>query len=123
MIRRSILCLALVLLPSPTLAADPTARLHDLIDREWEARLQADPLLATSVGRHDFDDRLPAVAPEDLARRADAARGFLRELAGIERGALSPEDAASYDTLKRQLEDRVADIELGKDQMPFNTDS
>ena len=125
-LRPFLLVFVLALLPVPAVAAnaaDAAARLHDLFDREWEERLQEDPLHATAVGRHDYDDRLPAVAPEDLARRAEAARGFLRELAAVDRGALSPDDAASYDTLKKQLEDRVADIELGKDQMPFNTDS
>lgn len=64
-----LLCLGLACLPAPAAAADEAARLHDLFHREWELRLKEDPLFATSVGRHEYDDRLPAMAPEDLARR------------------------------------------------------
>src|SRR5436305_11176093 len=65
-----LLCLGLACLPAPVRAADEPARLHDLFHREWELRLQEDPLFATSVGRHEYDDRLPSVTPENLARRA-----------------------------------------------------
>ena len=33
-------------------AADDVQTLHALFDREWEGRMQRDPMFATSVGRH-----------------------------------------------------------------------
>ena len=51
--------------------ADEAARLWALFDREWEIRLEENPLFATSVGRHEWNDRLPAMRPADLERRRD----------------------------------------------------
>ncbi|RPH56395.1 DUF885 domain-containing protein [bacterium] len=115
--------LCAVLTVPPVFAADETARLHDLFKREWEARLKENPLLATSVGRHEYDHLLPSATPADLEREAAAARAFLKELDGIDRGKLSPADAVNSDIFRRQLENRVTDYELGDYQMPFNSDS
>ena len=118
-----LLCLGLACLPAPVRAADEPARLHDLFHREWELRLQEDPLFATSVGRHEYDDRLPSVTPENLARRAGEDKAFLAELAAIDRGKLSAEDAVNYDIFRNQLAEGIAAWEMGEDQMPFNADS
>src|SRR5258707_2280341 len=98
-----LLCLGLACLPAPVRAADEPARLHDLFHREWEYRLKEDPLAATSVGRHEYDDRLPSVSTEDLARRAAAGKTFLAELTAIDRSRLSSEDAVSYDIFRHQI--------------------
>jgi uncharacterized protein (DUF885 family) len=118
-----LLCLGLAFLPAPVRAADELARLHDLFHREWEYRLKEDPLQATSVGRHEYDDQLPSLTTEDLARRAAADKAFLAELAAIDRGKLSSEDGVNYDIFRSQLADGIASWELGEDQMPFNADS
>ena len=59
--------LALIALPA---VADEVARLHALFDKNWETRLRESPTFATSVGRHEYDDRLPSVTPADLAQDA-----------------------------------------------------
>jgi len=58
---------------------------HALVDEEWEARLREEPLLASSVGDHRYDDRLPSVAPADLQRGADRRRSTLQRLQAIDR--------------------------------------
>jgi uncharacterized protein (DUF885 family) len=118
-----LLCLGLACLPAPVRAADETARLHDLFHREWEYRLKEDPLFATTVGRHEYNDRLPDISTEDLARRAAAGKAFLAELAAIDRTTLSNLDAVNYDIFRGQLADGIASWELGEDQLPFNADS
>jgi uncharacterized protein (DUF885 family) len=118
-----LLCIGLSCLPAPVRAADEPARLHDLFHREWEYRLKEDPTLATTVGRHEYDDRLPSLTTEDLARRAAADKAFLAELAAIDRVKLSSLDAVNYDIFREQLDDGLASWELGEDQMPFNADS
>ncbi len=129
MLRRSLLALFLCTLLAPLAgraAADPgspAARLHDLFDREWEWRLEEDPEFATSVGRHEYDDRLTNTSPEDLARRAESTKGFLAELKAIPTAQLLPEDQTSAEVFRRQLEMRLADFELGDDEMPINADS
>ena len=45
--------------PAAAAPQDETARLHDLFRRAWEEGLKENPLTATYVGRHEYDDRLP----------------------------------------------------------------
>ncbi|MFL6260330.1 MAG: DUF885 domain-containing protein [Thermoanaerobaculia bacterium] len=122
--KRLLLFLLSLSLPAiPALAADEASRLHDLFKREWEIRLKEDPLFATSVGRHEYDDRLPSVTLADLQRENTEAKAFLDELKGIDRAKLPAADQVNYDIFRRQLENRIADFELGDYQMPFNADS
>ena len=112
--------LALLALP---VCADDVARLHALFDRTWELNLREDPLFATSVGRHDYNDRLPAIAPADLERQYEFAQQALAELASIDRAKLPAFEAVNYDEFKRQLEVGIGNYELGDYQLPFNADS
>jgi hypothetical protein len=54
--------------PSPR--ADGTeARLHALFEAEWERGLREDPLQATYLGDHRFDDRWPDVSAAALGKK------------------------------------------------------
>lgn len=119
------LALSLALLAAPAFSqpTDEAARLHALFDREWEVRLKEDPTFATSVGRHEYNALLQSMTPADLERRAKAARATLEELKTIDRAKLGPVDVVNYDMFRRQMENRIADFELGDYQMPFNADS
>jgi uncharacterized protein (DUF885 family) len=129
---RALVSLALLAcLLSPAVASAQAAeartgeakRLYDLFDREWENRLREDPFTATSVGRHEYDDRLPSMTPVDLKRRDEQTRAFLAELDAIDRSKLTPEDQVNADIFRAQLEDRVQGYRFGDYQMPFNADS
>src|SRR2546428_8125744 len=89
-----------------------SADFHRLLDEEWEARLREEPLLASSVGDHRYDDRLPSVAPADLQRAAGRRRTTLQRLQAIDRAGLDGPDRISYDMLARELNDDVADYEV-----------
>ncbi len=102
---------------------DDAGRLHDLFDREWAFRVLENPLLATSVGRHEYDDRLPVVGSVDQHRRGKTWRGFLAELRRIDRAALSLGDKVNYDIFEQQLEVLVAEIEFRSYEIPLNADS
>ena len=85
MMRRALtLFLAALFLASAAWPNDEARRLWALFDREWETRLEEDPLFATSVGRHEWNDRLPSMRPADLERRRAAWSGFLDDLDGID---------------------------------------
>jgi uncharacterized protein (DUF885 family) len=105
------------------LAVAVSAEFHRLVDEEWEARLREQPLLATSIGDHRYDDRLPSAAPADLQRAADRRRSTLQRLETIDRAGLDAADRISYDMLARELRDAVADHEFGTWQLPINADS
>src|SRR5688572_18576670 len=109
--------------PSAVHGADEAARLRALFDKEWQWRLRENPLFATSVGVHDYNDKLPAVSVADEARRAEDVRGFLRELGAIDRAKLERADQVNHDIFRRQLEDGLKSFEFGEYQMPLNADS
>jgi uncharacterized protein (DUF885 family) len=117
------LVLLLTLIAMPLAAADEVARLHALFEKTWETRLRESPMFATSVGRHEFDDRLGSMTPADLERRHAQAKAALAELAAIDRAQLPPAEVVNADIFRRQLENAVESYELGDYQMPFNADS
>lgn len=123
MTRRLPVFVVLCLFSISAYAADDVARLHALFDKAWETQLRENPMFATSVGRHEYDDRLASMTPADLARRNDERKGWLAELNDIDRSALPPEEIVNYDMFKRQLVDGIEGYELGDYQMPFNADS
>ena len=71
---------AVLALATAAWPAGEDKRLAALFEREWELRLAEDPLFATSVGRHEWNDRLPSMRSEDLERRRRAWQGMLDEL-------------------------------------------
>ena len=109
--------------PSQTESVDDeSTRLHALFAREWDFRTREDPLLATSVGRHEFDHLLPSVAIEDLERQVETWRQMLAELDAIDRAQLDGTDAVSFDIFRSQLESFIEDFEYGAYQIPLTVD-
>jgi len=90
---------------------DATDRLHQLFDEAWTYRLQKNPLFATSVGVHDYNDELPEVSVEAAQRRLERERTFLDRLRDIDRAVLSPEDRLNYDLFEQVRERRIAELE------------
>jgi uncharacterized protein (DUF885 family) len=121
--RTAILLLATLSFAATARSAVEADRLRALFDREWEVRLEEDPLFATSVGRHEWNDRLPSMRPRDLERRRDLWQGMLDELAAIDSGQLAPADRINAEIFRRQLESRVLDHRFGGYRLPINSDS
>jgi hypothetical protein len=61
----SVLAAAALLVGCQT--GDPSSQLPALFDKEWDFRVSEDPLLATSVGNHTANDRLPSMSEADQA--------------------------------------------------------
>ena len=120
---RRLLALLTVLFTASGVSGDDVARLHALFDRTWEFQLKEDPTFATSVGRHEYNDRLPSIAPEDLERQYQFAKSALAELKTIDRAKLPPFEVANYDEFQRQLDVAIGNYELADYQLPFNADS
>src|ERR1041385_2486747 len=114
------LVLLLTLIAMPLAAADEVTRLHALFDKTWETSLRESPMFATSVGRHEYDDRLASVTPADLARRNEMRKQELAELKAIDRGKLPPNEVVNYDMFLRDLDESIEGYELGDYQMPIN---
>ncbi len=118
----------LALLAATALPLEAQARpnaateLHELLADAWEFELRENPLFATSVGDHRYDDRLPSVGAEAEGRRAAGRRAFLERLARIDRAGLGDVDRVSYDMLAGQLGDALAEFGFRAYEMPINAD-
>lgn len=101
----------------------PEEELHQLFEEAWDFRMQENPLQATNVGVHDFNDRLPSITEEDYQRRLNEQRDFLERLGGIPREQLTRQDQISYDIFEQLTEDRIADLEFKSYQIPITVRS
>jgi uncharacterized protein (DUF885 family) len=102
---------------------DPKKRLDSLIADAWEFGLVENPLLATAVGDHRFDYRLPSMTKADLDRRAVHSRQFLDRLLEIDIGGLAPADRISARMLERELRDDLEAHRFGDWRLPLTSDS
>jgi len=69
------------------------------------------PGVATRLGDHRYDDRLPDVSPEALATERRALDGFAARLAAIDTAALSPELRVDAAMLADNVARRVFDLD------------
>jgi uncharacterized protein (DUF885 family) len=99
------------------------SRFNGLLSEAWEFRLAEDPIFATSVGDHRFDDRLPAAGIADEARRTEKFRDFRKRLLAIDASGLNEIDRESYALFQRELDDAISDFELHGYRFPINADS
>jgi uncharacterized protein (DUF885 family) len=109
--------------PRSETANDAGRSLRTLVDREWEWRLEDWPLLASSIGDHRYDDRLPAVTLDAFAERAKRTEAFLQDLSRIDRSALSSADRINFDMFQAQLEERREAWRFDEHLMPLNADT
>jgi uncharacterized protein (DUF885 family) len=72
-------------------------RFRQLLDSDWQWRMEQYPELATRNGDHRFDDRLTDASPEAVARRDQHDREQLKALKRIDVDVLTGEDRISYD--------------------------
>lgn len=87
--------------PAPTSAAGPgDAKLDALVHRYLDGLFRAKPHLATFMGDHRFDDRLPDLSPAAVSRREAELTAQQRELDAILRaGGLGADARADADIL------------------------
>ena len=119
-----VLCGALVLAvgcQGPGISPDDD--LNALLDEAWDFQMSEFPTYATEVGIHDYNDRLPSMALEDLERRAEYWQGTLDRLQAIDRGSLGAEAQINYDMFTQRVQDRVAEFEFNHHLLPITAES
>ena len=103
-------------------AAD--AAYKQLVRARFDAQMAANPVLATSVGIHDHDERLGSRTRAAIEERIAGSRRYLADLEALDAGALSPEAAFEReiallgarravfdDEVQRQWEQRASAID------------
>ncbi|HEX4509601.1 MAG TPA: DUF885 domain-containing protein [Burkholderiaceae bacterium] len=102
---------------------DADARFLQLVEIEWAWRLAQFPQFATSVGEHRHDDRLERVDAQTRRERLENWRRTRTQLAKIPVGEMSPERRIDRAVYEHQLDAFIADLEVGADLLPINSDS
>ena len=102
---------------APTAPATATKQQLDaLFEDYFEASLRANPLLATYIGDHRFNDQLPnSIGPEYRAAARALNEKYLAAIRAIDPAQLSPADRISYDIFVYERE-----REVRGDRFPFH---
>jgi uncharacterized protein (DUF885 family) len=103
-----------------TPALTPTQLFHQLLEDEWEARMQADPLFATTTGDHRYNDRLPDASESGYASWLEAVRGYIRRLREINPDQLVEGDRLNYQIFSRLLENEQHELEFHSYRLPIS---
>lgn len=85
----------------------PRGRLKAIFAEFWDDELRSDPLEATFVGDHRYDDRLADVSEAAHEARILRDRQHREALAGIDPQSLSPTERVDREVLLTTLDDRL----------------
>ncbi len=100
----------------------PSSELAEIFEKEWAFSLKENPLRATSVGVHDYNDRLPSAKRADFQRRLDFRESLLQELQNIDTNQLSHSDRINFELFRFQQENSVAQLKAQSYLMPINAE-
>ena len=82
----------------PAQTNDTRQQLDALFESYFEDNLRANPLLATYIGDHRYDDQLPnSIGPQYLAASRALNQKYLAAIRALDPDSLSPADRISYD--------------------------
>ena len=75
LILAGLICISVMVVGCSAPAGESSVdELHALFDEAWDFQMQENPMWATAVGIHDYNDRLPSLTIEDEERRAEYYR-------------------------------------------------
>lgn len=115
--------LLLLALPAPLHAQDKTSAakdLHALFDAEWERGLRENPVGATYLGDHRFDDRWPDLSPAAMQAAHDGDVAARARLERIPPGELSAEDQLNRELFRRQTQASLDEYQYGSRYTPLS---
>ncbi|MGE5198161.1 MAG: DUF885 domain-containing protein [Rhodospirillaceae bacterium] len=102
-------------------ATDAGQQLHALFERYFEDTLRLNPVMATYIGDHRYDDQLPnTIGPVYRTEARAMNERYLAEVKAIDPAALSPADRISYDIFVRERERERAAERFPGHLLPIN---
>jgi uncharacterized protein (DUF885 family) len=102
-------------------AKSESEKLNKLLENSWEDYLKLNPITATSIGDHRYDDQFPNDISEEYRAHEKAIYAkYLKELMTIDRNALVGQDRLSYDIFKLQGETAVERFNFDTQLTPIN---
>jgi uncharacterized protein (DUF885 family) len=115
-----LLALSTAALPMPAQAA-PSDDLRAVIDAHWAWWLKENPVSASSLGVHEYDDQLGDISLAGQDRSASEAQKLLDRLNAIPDAGLSDAERANKGVLARLLSDQIEGNRYGQRMMLFTT--
>jgi len=114
--------IASLLVAAPGLAADaPAARFRALAEAYWQESLALDPLYATYLGDHRYDDRLPNyLGQPHIAEELSLERRYRREAALVDPKLLGPEDRLSLEVFLRDRDLAIEGFRYEAELLPVD---
>jgi uncharacterized protein (DUF885 family) len=94
----------------------PGELLSSLARAYWDERLAADPLEATELGDHRFDDKVPDESPEGLAKHREALGRLAESVAGFKTETLGESDRVTRALLAGQIDADIAQLSCGLEE-------
>ena len=92
----------------------------EILQNFWTWRLQESPEFATSIGFHDYDDRLNDLSLEAFERRNSKAEEFLRRIDELDLKTLNDEERLSIKLLKADIEQYLSGMRFKSYLFPIN---
>src|SRR6266849_3632404 len=100
--------------------ADRVAAQNALFEQQYESDLRSFPERATAFGDYRYNDKLAEHSLDAIAQHHKIDLAFFARLEAIPTAAFSDQDQLSHDLLARVLQQRIADFDLKKYEMPIN---
>jgi uncharacterized protein (DUF885 family) len=114
-----VIAAALLASAAPALAGPPED-FKALTDEYWAFTMREYPTFASSLGIHDYDDRLGDISLAAEDRRSAEYAKYLARLAAIPDAGLSPADRINKAILTRTLSENVEANRFGERMMLFS---
>ena len=100
-----------------------SAKLQPLLDEIWQYNLSIRPILATSQGIHDFDNKLADMSPDALKDQDSNFRDFLKKLSFIDKTKLNRTEQISLLIQQRNLQNNIDEYRFNTHYMPLTSES
>ena len=114
---------AVCVAPCAVAGATPNAaeRLNALVDRYFEEQLKLQPVGATYIGDHRYDDKFTnSISPKFVAESERRERRYLKALERIDPTALAGTDRITYDVFKYDRESALAGVPYPGELLPID---
>jgi uncharacterized protein (DUF885 family) len=101
--------------------ADASADLERIVEPYFDTYLERNPLAATFIGDHRYDDRLAIdIAPEYVASTHEFEQHYLDRARAIDTGPLDAADRLTLQIFRREREMRLAELEFPEHLLPVS---
>ncbi|SDC53022.1 Uncharacterized conserved protein, DUF885 familyt [Sphingomonas sp. YR710] len=118
---RRLFIAALLLSVAMPAAAAPVDDLQGVVRDHWAWFLKNNPIYATIVGVHDYDDQIGDYSLAEADREAAQAAVFIKRLDAIPSARLAPDEQTNKAILRRLLSEQVEANGFGERMMTFST--